>query len=137
MPINRRSFLWQAGGGFASLALLDLLSRDAKAATTSPLAAKPPHFPVKAKHCVFLFMNGAPSHIDTFDPKPALTRFNGTSYKGDLTVGSNNRPVGYLMQSPFEFRQCGQSGLEISSLFPHTAKFADELCVIRSMYTDT
>src|SRR5947208_1583879 len=135
--LNRRAFLWQAGGGFASLALFDLLSRDAKAATVSPLAAKPQHFPAKAKHCVFLFMNGAPSHIDTFDPKPALTRLNGTDYKGDLTVGSNNRPIGHLMQSPFEFRKFGQSGLEISSLFPHTSKFADDLCVIRSMYTDT
>src|SRR6266850_1992103 len=138
MPTNtRRQFLWQAGGGFASLALLDLMSRDANAATSSPLAAKPPHFPAKAKHCVFLFMNGAPSHIDTFDPKPALTRLNGTSYKGDLTVGSNNRPVGHLMQSPFEFSKCGQSGLEISSLFPHTSAFADDLCVVRSLYTDT
>src|SRR5437667_8167359 len=139
MPINntRRDFLWQAGGGFASLALMDLLSRETKAATVSPLAAKPQHFPAKAKHCVFLFMNGAPSHIDTFDPKPALTRLNGTPYKGELTVGSNNRPIGRLMQSPFEFKKFGQSGLEISSLFPHTSKFADDLCVIRSMYTDT
>ena len=139
MPTNtRRDFLWQAGGGFASLALIDLLSRDeARAASVNPLAAKPPHFPAKAKHAVFLFMNGAPSHIDTFDPKPALTKFNGTPYKGDLTVGSNNRAIGNLMQSPFEFRKFGQSGIEISSLFPHTAKFADDLCVIRSMYTDT
>jgi hypothetical protein len=134
---SRREFLWEVGQGFAGLALIDLLSRDAKAATISPLAAKPPHFPAKAKHAVFLFMNGAPSHIDTFDPKPALTRFNGTPYKGDLVVGSNNRPIGHLMQSPFEFRKYGQSGLEISSLFPHTSKFADDLCVIRSMYTDT
>src|SRR6266403_1246402 len=130
---TRREFL----SGFGSLALLDLLSRDARAASTSPLAAKPQHFPAKAKHCVFLFMNGAPSHIDTFDPKPALTRLNGTPYKGELTVGSNNRPIGRLMQSPFEFKKFGQSGLEISSLFPHTSKFADDLCVIRSMYTDT
>src|SRR5712692_10804287 len=136
-PPTRRELLCKLGGGFGALALMDLLSRDANAATSSPLAAKPPHFPAKAKHCVFLFMNGAPSHVDTFDPKPALTRLNGTSYKGDLTVGSNNRPVGYLMQSPFEYSKCGQSGLEISSLFPHTSKFADELCVIRSMYTDT
>ena len=113
MPIStRRDFLWRAGGGFASLALIDLLSRDLKGASTSPLAAKAPHFPAKAKHCIFLFMNGAPSHIDTFDPKPALTKLNGVPYKGDLTVGSNNRPVGYLMQSPFEFRKYGQSGLE-------------------------
>jgi hypothetical protein len=134
--------LWEMGGGFASLALVDLLSRDgffaAQAATArSPLAAKPPHFAAKAKHVVFLFMNGAPSHVDTFDPKPALDKHDGEPYKGPLTVGSNGRPVGYLMKSPFEFRRHGQSGLEISSLFPHTSKFADDLCVIRSMHTDT
>src|SRR6267142_36492 len=134
---TRREFLWEVGQGFAGLALFDLLSRDASAAVISPLAAKPPHFAAKAKHAVFLFMNGAPSHIDTFDPKPALTRLNGTPYKGELTVGSNNRPIGRLMQSPFEFKKYGQSGLEISSLYPHTSKFADDLCVIRSMYTDT
>jgi hypothetical protein len=82
-------------------------------------------------------MNGAPSHIDTFDPKPALTRLNGTPYTGNLVVGSNNRPIGYLMQSPFEFGHHGKSGLEISSLYPHTSRFADDLCLIRSMYTDT
>jgi len=128
---TRRELLFELGGGFGGLALIDLLSRDARA------AAKAPHFPAKAKHAVFLFMNGAPSHIDTFDPKPELTRLNGTPYKGNLVVGSNNRPIGHLMQSPFEFRHCGQSGLEISSIFPCTSRFADDLCVIRSMYTDT
>src|SRR2546426_7044912 len=139
MPINRtrRDFLWQAGGGFASLALLDLLSRDARAASSSPLAAKPSHFAAKAKHCVFLFMNGAPSHIDTFDPKPALDKFHGQPYRGDTPVGSNSRPIGHLMKSPFPFTNYGHSGLPISSLFPHTAKHADDLCVIRSLYTDT
>ncbi|HZT31752.1 MAG TPA: DUF1501 domain-containing protein [Bryobacteraceae bacterium] len=139
---TRREFLWEVGGGFAGLALIDLLSRDGllhAEPTAGPdlLAPKKPHFPAKAKHAVFLFMNGAPSHIDTFDHKPALTRFHGTPYQGPLTVGSNGRPVGYLMQTPFGFRPYGQSGLEISSLFPHTSKFADDLCVIRSMYTDT
>src|SRR5579862_4083424 len=142
---SRREFLWQVGGGFAGLALIDLLSRDgffaqpAQAATgVSMMAPRPPHFPAKAKHVIFLFMNGAPSHLDTFDYKPALTKFNGTPYKGDLTVGSNGRPIGNLMQTPFEFRECGQSGLKMSTeLFPHTSKFADDLCVIRSMYTDT
>ena len=142
---SRREFLWQVGGGFAGLALIDLLSRDgffaqpAEAATgVSMMAPRPPHFPAKAKHVVFLFMNGAPSHLDTFDYKPALTKFNGTPYKGDLAVGSNGRPIGNLMQTPFEFRQCGQSGLNMATeLFPHTSKFADDLCVIRSMYTDT
>jgi Protein of unknown function (DUF1501) len=147
---TRREFLWEVGGGFAGLALIDLLSRDgffaagAAAGDASPgssasylLAPKKPHFPARAKHAVFLFMNGAPSHVDTFDFKPALTRFNGTDYHGDLSVGSNGRPIGHLMQTPFKFEKHGKSGLEISSLFPHTAKFADDLCVIRSLYTDT
>jgi len=75
--------------------------------------------------------------VDTFDYKPTLSKFNGSPYKGDLQVGSNGRPVGYLMQTPFEFKKHGASGIEISSLFPHTAKFDDDLCVIRSMHTDT
>src|SRR5467141_1311508 len=87
---TRREFLWEVGGGFAGLALIDLLSRDgffgqqARAADKAPylLAPKAAHFPAKAKHAVFLFMNGAPSHLDTFDYKPALTKFNGTPYKG-------------------------------------------------------
>src|SRR5262245_32405187 len=143
---TRREFLWQVGGGFAGLALIDLLSRDgffprASAADEpkSPLAPKEPHFPTKAKHAVFLFMNGGPSQVDTFDYKPELSRFDGTPYerKDVPVVGSNGRPVGHLMQSPFPFSKHGQSGLEISSLYPHTAKFADDLCVLRSMYTDT
>jgi hypothetical protein len=132
---TRREFLWQVGGGFAGLALADLMASEAIAA--SPLAQKLPHFTAKAKHCVFLFMNGGPSQVDTFDPKPALTKYNGTAYTGDAKVGSNGRAVGHLMQSPFEFRQHGESGLPISSLFPHTARHADDLCVIRSMHSDT
>src|SRR3977135_1867183 len=127
---SRREFLWQGGGGFAGLALIDLLSRDgffaqpaqaaASATGANLMAPRPPHFAAKAKHVIFLFMNGAPSHLDTFDYKPALTKFNGTPYKGDLGVGSNSRPIGNLMQTPFEFGKCGQSGLEISTeLFPH------------------
>lgn len=142
---SRRQFLLEAGSGFASLALLDLFSRDgvlnASAGRVSPtpsvLAAVPPHFPTKAKHVVFLFMNGGPSQVDTFDPKPALTRFHGKPYQGPAKVGSNGRPIGHLMQSPFAFRNCGQSGLEISDLFPYTSQFADDICVIRSMHTDT
>src|SRR5262249_16015158 len=137
---TRREFLWEVGGGFAGLALIDLLSRDGFFAgreeggdsAERPLAAKAPHFPAKAKHAVFLFMNGAPGHVDTFAPKRALTKFNGSPYKGDTPVGSNGRPVGHLMQSPFPFTKHGQTGLEISSLFPNVARFADDLCVIRS-----
>src|SRR5437588_622106 len=146
---TRREFLWEVGGGFAGLALLDLLCRDgffdARAAAEGPkqsaarylLAPKKSHFAARAKHAVFLFMNGAPSHVDTFDYKPALTKFHGTPYRGDASIGSNGRPIGHLMQTPFTFKRHGHSGLEISSLFPHTAQFADDLCVVRSLYTDT
>jgi hypothetical protein len=148
---SRREFLWQVGGGFAGLALIDLLERSgffANAAQADdgatdirnaarPLAPRPPHFDAKAKHAVFLFMNGAPSHVDTFDPKPELDKQHGKTYTGDTPVGSNGRPIGHLMKSPFPFQKHGQSGLEISSLFPHTSQFADELCVFRSLYTDT
>src|SRR5437773_1405432 len=100
-------------------------------------SAREPRFPARSKHCVFRFMNGAPSHVDTFDHKPALTRYHNTAYGGATPVGSNGRPVGNLMQTPFTFRKYGQSGLEISNLFPHTSRFADDLCVIRSLHTDT
>src|SRR5438105_1694432 len=128
---SRREFLWQVGGGFAGLALLDLLQRD-HFLLEGRASAKPPaaRLPARAKHAVFLFMNGGPSQVDTFDPKPALTKFNGTPYQGDTPIGSNGRAVGHLMQSPFPFAKCGKSGVEISGLFPHTAKFADDLCVL-------
>jgi hypothetical protein len=132
---TRREFLWQAGGGFAGLALVDLLARDR--AWGGELAARQPHFAPKAKHVVFLFMNGGPSQVDTFDPKPELDQRHGQSYSGPLAVGSNGRPIGRLAKSAFAFRKHGESGLPISSLYPHLARHADELCVIRSMYTDT
>jgi Protein of unknown function (DUF1501) len=150
---SRREFLWEVGGGFAGLALIELLTRTeffcqsargdeprreaAAGAQPSLMSSKPPHFAARASRAVFLFMNGAPSQVDTFDYKPALARYHDSPYRGPTPVGSNGRPVGRLMKSPFAFRKHGQSGLEISSLFPYTARFADQLCVIRSMYTDT
>ena len=142
---SRRDALLRVGGGFAGLALVDLLSRDGFSfagapvanARGSPLAVKRPHFPAKAKHVIFLFMNGAPSQVDTFDPKPELEKYDGKPYTGKTKVGSNGRAIGNLMRSPFEFKKHGKSGLPISSLFPHTSKFADDLCVVRSLYTDT
>jgi hypothetical protein len=128
---TRRDFLWTSANGFGGLALVDLLSRDGY---FGPRAS---HFAARAKHCIFLFMNGAPSHVDTFDHKPALDKYDGKAYTGGTPVGSNARPVGHLMRSPFPFRKFGQSGLEISSLFPHISRFADDLCVVRSLYTDT
>ncbi|MFT4688025.1 MAG: DUF1501 domain-containing protein [Verrucomicrobiia bacterium] len=129
---TRREFLWQAGGGFAGLGLIDLLSRDQAFGAERPI-----HFPAKAKHVIFLFMNGGPSQVDTFDPKPELSKWHGKKYTGKVKVGSNNRPVGHLTQSTFKFQNHGQSGLPISSLYPHLSEHADDLCVLRSMYTDT
>ena len=141
---TRREFLWEVGGGFAGLGLVDLMLRDgffAKPAIAGEsvglLEPKPPHFPAKAKHCIFLFMNGAPSQVDTFDPKPVLAKFDGTPYTGNSTFGSNGRAVGHLTPSTFKFDEHGESGLPISDIFPHTAQHADDLCVIRSMYSDT
>ena len=137
---SRRNFLWQTGGGFTSLALVDLLGGDGFFGSSARAAEKSepqPHFPTKARHCVFLFMNGAPSQVDTFDPKPELDRHDGQPYQGKQKIGSNNRPVGHLMKSPFRFQKHGKSGLEISDLFPHTAQHADDLCVLRALHTDT
>ncbi|HWB11736.1 MAG TPA: DUF1501 domain-containing protein [Pirellulales bacterium] len=132
---TRREFLWQVGGGFAGLALCDLLARDG--ALAGQLAKPHPHFAAKARHVIFLFMNGGPSQVDTFDPKPILDKLHGQSYSGPLAVGSNGRPIGRLTKSVFPFEQHGESGLPISSLYPHLSRHADELCVVRSMYTDT
>src|SRR5437870_189363 len=119
---TRREFLWQVGGGFAGLVLFDLLTRDGffaaraaekKAAGAYLLAPRPPHFKAKAKHAVFLFMNGGPSHVDTFDPKPDLDKHHGEPYGGKVAVGSNGRPIGHLMRSPFPFTRHGRSGLPI------------------------
>ncbi|MCH2398088.1 MAG: DUF1501 domain-containing protein, partial [Pirellulales bacterium] len=139
---SRREFLWETGAGFTGLALLDLLSRDGffdrlRAEDVQKvqglLAPRKPHFEPGATRCVFLFMNGGPSQVDTFDPKPLLEKHHDTKYDGGIEVGSNGRPIGYLMKSPFPFQQHAESGLPISSLYPHLARHADDLCVIRSM----
>ncbi len=142
---TRREFFWQFGGGFAALPLVDLLTRDGTIAGAaedsqvtgdrSHLAGQ--HFAAKAKQVVFFFLNGGPSQVDTFDHKPALTKHAGQDYHRKITIGSNGRPVGKLAPSPFRFRPHGESGLEISSLFPNVGRFADDLCVIRSMYAET
>jgi len=135
---TRREFLWQWGGGFAALPLIDLLARDGVTAESGTRSSqKPPHFAAKVKQVVFFFLNGGPSQVDTFDHKPALKKYEGMSSDAGLQIGSNGRAIGKLAPSVFDFRQHGESGLEISSLFPHVATFADDLCVINSMYADT
>ncbi len=134
LPPSRRYLLRRAACGFGALGLSSLLAAETSG---SPLAPKQPHFAAKAKRVIFLFMHGGPSHMDTFDPKPRLTQDHGKPlpYKRPLTFAEGS--VGNLLKSPWQFKHHGQSGLEISELFPHVARHADDLCVIRSMVGDS
>ncbi|HEU0120928.1 MAG TPA: DUF1501 domain-containing protein [Bryobacteraceae bacterium] len=127
--MNRRDALFQLTNGFGMVGLAGLLQ-----AQTASLAPKRPHFAPKAKQVIFLFLNGGPSQVDTFDPKPALEKYHGQPIPGDYPKAKQER--GTLMRSPFSFQRYGQSGLEISELFAKTAAHADDLCVVRSMHTD-
>ena len=130
---SRRDLLKAMGSGFGMTSLSSLLAA-APAASRNPLDVKAPHFAARAKHVIYLFLNGGPSQVDTFDPKPQLTRFHGTlAPAGNLKT---ERKTGTLLKSPFEFRRCAKSGLELSEIFPNLGRSADELCVIRSMYTE-
>jgi hypothetical protein len=101
---------------------------------TSPLAPKRPHFPAKAKRVVHLFMNGGPSHVDTFDPKPMLAKYAGKPLPTENL--RTERKTGAAFPSPFKFKKSGQSGIEVSELFPHVAEMIDDIAVIRSMHAD-
>src|SRR5437899_5867895 len=128
--ISRRDLLVRSGLGFGALALTDLLHAEAP----NPLAPKVAHFPARAKHVIHLFMNGAPSQVDTFDPKPALEKYHGQQPpKGTLKT---ERKTGGLFKSQFKFAKCGQSGIEVSEIFPEVAKCIDDICVIRSMHSN-
>lgn len=131
--LTRRELLDRAGMGLGLLGLAQLLGSETAQAAVDPLAAKPAHFPAKAQRVVHLFMNGGPSHLDTFDRKPLLEKYHGQPLPTNLRT---ERKTGAAFQSPFQFARHGESGLEISELFPHVAKCADDLCVIRSMYAD-
>jgi len=123
--------LQQMGAGLGILGLAGVLDSEASAA--SPLALKPPHFQPKAKRIIHLFMNGGPSQVDTFDPKPELTKHHGETPPGLLKT---ERKTGALFKSPFAFKKCGQSGIEVSEIFPEVGKCIDDICVIRSMHTN-
>jgi len=131
--LSRREMLARSGTGLGVLGLASLLADEARAATSlaNPLAPKPPHFKPKAKHVIHLFMNGGPSQVDTFDPKPELAKRHG-----ERIVLKTGRKPGPLMKSPFKFQKYGQSGIEVSELFPEVAKNIDDICVVRSMHTD-
>jgi hypothetical protein len=136
-PLSRRDILTRAGFGMGSLALGSLLTEQGlSAANLSPLAPRASQFPGKAKRVIHLFMNGGPSQIDTFDPKPLLKKFHGKALPGKKNLAGDKRLGGAALSSPFEFKKHGQSGVEISELFPQLAKHADDLCVVRSMFSD-
>ncbi|MBP88373.1 MAG: hypothetical protein CMJ64_16935 [Planctomycetaceae bacterium] len=145
---TRREFVWEMGAGFAGLALASLLdgegffTKQAVAATSEvargPLAPRQPHFPTKAKACIFLMMNGAPSQVDIFDHKPVLERYAGKPLPpGKDYINSGGRKVGFLTPAWRKFRPGGESGLLISDYFPNVRKHADKLAIINSCHTDS
>jgi hypothetical protein len=138
--LTRREALCRAGMGFGSLALAGLMSESgllvpaaAGAEAVTPLASRKPPFPARAKRVIHLFMNGGPSHVDTFDPKPLLKTQAGKPLPTNLRT---ERRTGAAFASPFQFRKYGQSGIEVSELFAKTAECIDDICVIRSMHAD-
>jgi hypothetical protein len=146
--LSRRDWLSRMGGGFGTLGLASVLAQAgdvaalASGASSSeavspvrPMAPRPPHFPARAKRVIFLFMNGGPSHVDTFDPKPMLAKYSGQRPQS-ITVSTKRPNRGGLMPSPFSAQPRGQSGIEVTELFPHLTDCIDDLCVIRSLYTD-
>ena len=124
--------LQQLGIGFGAVALSGMLAEDAAAAKGDPFTVKPPHFPAKAKSVIYLYMDGGPSQVDTFDPKPELDKFNGQPFRMKIEPTQFDN-VGKTLASPWKFTQHGESGIPVSSLFPHIAKHVDEMAVIRSM----
>lgn len=141
---SRRDFLRRAGNGFGLLALSGLLQQQgmlAQAAPVSavnPLAPRQPHFPARAKAVIWLFINGGPSHVDTWDYKPELERRHGQELEGfDPNTGFFTAQVGPLMKSPFRFRQHGESGAWVSEIFPNLARHVDKMAFIHSCWTDS
>ncbi|HEV3143857.1 MAG TPA: DUF1501 domain-containing protein [Gemmataceae bacterium] len=139
-PVSRRQFLGRSGMGMGALALAGLLGESGRvlaepaANAVNPLSPKGPHFPAKAKRVIHLFMNGGPSHIDTFDPKPMLAKYAGKPLPRENL--RTERKTGAAFPSPYEFQKYGQSGIEVSEIFPYTAQSIDDICVIRSMHAD-
>jgi len=155
LPLSRRRWLSQMGTGFGGVGLAGVLAQAgllgnaasavaatggaqpagaATAAASGPLAPKAPHFAARAKRVIFLFMNGGPSHVDTFDPKPSLEKYAGQ--QPEELVKDYQRTIGKLFPSPFKFKKYGRNGVDVSELYPHTAGVIDDICVIRSMHTE-
>jgi len=135
--LNRRHFLQRAGAGCGSVALLDLLSNQgllgAESDRGNPLAPRTLHFPAKAKSVIWLFMEGAPSSVDMFDPKPELTKRDGQKIQIDVFNGN----PGPLLKSPFQFKQYGESGAWVCDKYPNVAKHVDDFAFIKSLHSES
>jgi uncharacterized protein DUF1501 len=139
MPLSRRDALCRMGGGFGMMAFAGMISESlAKAGVTEgsdgTLTGRKLDFAPKAKRVIFLYMNGGLSQVDSFDHKPALEKYHGQPLPGGSVA--TERKTGTLMKSPFEFKKYGQCGMEVSELFPHVGECADDICFVRSVYTD-
>src|SRR4051794_5518473 len=137
--VARRWFLRDCGVGLGGMALPSLLSRESAAAASTPLAPRVAHFAAKAKRVIYLFMAGAPSHLDLFDYKPKLVSLTGTLPPASVLAGYRSafiNPNSALLGTKFKFAKYGKSGAELSELLPNLAKMADDICIVRSMNTD-
>jgi hypothetical protein len=137
--LTRREMLRRTGTGLGLVGLAGLLADSgllgSARGAANPLAPRATHFPPRAKHVIHIYLNGGPSQIDTFDPKPLLKKYEGRKLpQGNLTT---ERPTGAALPSPFAFRKFGQSGIEVSEIFAKTAAHVDDICFIRSMYANT
>src|SRR5919201_336440 len=143
-PLSRREVLFRIGGGFGALGLASVFADAgllaaqpaAPARPVNPLAPKSPHFAARAKRVIFLFMNGGPSHVDTFDPKPALAKYQGQPVPAALAKETGRKTSGKLMPSPFKARPFGKSGIPVTEIYPEVGSCIDDICVLRSLYTD-
>ena len=137
---SRRNLLTRMGTGLGMLGMVGLLSDEGRLLAgpgeSSPLAPRQPHFPAKAKHVVHIYLNGGPSQVDTFDPKPLLAKYDGKPLPSDSKL-TTERHTGAAMGSPFKFHKYGKSGIEISEIFTKTAQHIDDICFIRSMHANT
>jgi hypothetical protein len=138
---TRRSFFQECAGGIGVMALAELLARDGCAATpeVNPLAPKKPHFAPKAKNVIFMFMEGGPSQIDLFDPKPGLQKWSGQPLPPSMTKDLRlafTKPNAAVLASPRTFQPYGKSGIEFSDYIPRIGSCADDICLVRSMFTD-
>ncbi len=137
--LTRRQMLSRMGTGLGLLGLAGVVGDPRLLGVApspgNPLAARPPAFPARAKHVIHIYLNGGPSQVDTFDPKPALAKWAGRAIpSGNLTT---ERPLGAALPSPFAFHRHGKSGIEVSEIFPNLARHVDEICFVRSMHANT